>query len=145
MIGKITKGASGRGLIRYLFGPGKANEHRDQRVIAAGWRCGPKKGRTLSAGEIADLGAALDAANDSYGKNPTGGHIWHVSLSLPHGGSTHRSTSEWAEIAQRSCGAGFRGRRVSRRPGWRSGTGPAHRAISTSTSPHPWSDSMAAG
>ena len=36
MIGKISKGASGRGLIRYLFGPGKANEHTDQRVIAIG-------------------------------------------------------------------------------------------------------------
>ena len=31
-----------------------------------------------SSREIADLGAALDAANDSYGTNPAGGHIWHV-------------------------------------------------------------------
>ena len=82
MIGKISKGASGRGLMRYLFGPGKANEHRDQRVIASGVALWAEEGRTLSAEEIADLGASLDAANDSYGKNPTGGHIWHVSLSL---------------------------------------------------------------
>jgi hypothetical protein len=30
MIGKITRGSSGRQLIRYLFGPGKANEPTDQ-------------------------------------------------------------------------------------------------------------------
>ena len=98
MIGKISKGASGRGLMRYLFGPGKANEHRDQRVIASGVALWAEVGRTLSAQEIADLGAALDAANDSYGKNPTGGHIWHVSLSLPPGDRT-LIDEEWAEIA----------------------------------------------
>ena len=34
MIGKITKGSSGRALIRYLFGPGKANEHTDPHLVA---------------------------------------------------------------------------------------------------------------
>jgi hypothetical protein len=34
LIAKISKGSSGRGLVRYLFGPGKANEHTDQRVVA---------------------------------------------------------------------------------------------------------------
>jgi hypothetical protein len=98
MIGKISKGASARGLMRYLFGPGKANEHRDQRVIASGVALWAEEGRTLSAEEIADLGASLDAANDSYGKNPTGGHIWHVSLSLPPG-DRPLIDQEWGEIA----------------------------------------------
>jgi len=98
MIGKISKGASGRGLMRYLFGPGKANEHRDQRVIASGVALWAEEGRTLSAEEIADLGASLDAANDSYGKNPSGGHIWHVSLSLPPGDRS-LIDEEWGEIA----------------------------------------------
>jgi hypothetical protein len=99
MIGKISKGASGRGLMRYLFGPGKANEHRDQRVIASGVALWAEEGRTLSAQEIADLGASLDAANDSYGKNPAGGHIWHVSLSLPPG-DRPLIDEEWGEIAK---------------------------------------------
>ena len=98
MIGKISKGASGRGLMRYLFGPGKANEHRDQRVIASGVALWAEVGRTLSAQEIADLGASLDAANDSYGKYPTGGHIWHVSLSLPPG-DRPLIDEEWGKIA----------------------------------------------
>jgi hypothetical protein len=98
MIGKISKGSSGRGLIRYLFGPGKANEHRDQRVIATGVALWAEEGCTLSAEEIAVLGASLDAANDSYGRNPTGGHIWHVSLSLPPG-DRPLTDDQWGEMA----------------------------------------------
>src|SRR5664280_378293 len=40
MIAKVSRGSSGRGLIRYLFGPGRANEHTDQRVITAGLALG---------------------------------------------------------------------------------------------------------
>jgi hypothetical protein len=99
VIAKISKGASGRGLVRYLFGPGKANEHSDQRVIASGVSLWAEEGRMLSEREIADLGASLDAANDTYGRNPAGGHIWHVSLSLA---ATERPVTgaEWAEMAQ---------------------------------------------
>jgi hypothetical protein len=99
VIGKISKGASGRGLVRYLFGPGRANEHSDRRVIATGISLWAEEGRMLTKGEIADLGAALDSANDAYGKNPAGGHIWHVSLSLA-AGERLMSDDEWAEIAQ---------------------------------------------
>jgi hypothetical protein len=99
VIGKISKGASGRGIVRYLFGPGRANEHTDQRVIATGISLWAEEGRMLTPREIADLGAALDSANDSYGKNPAGGHIWHVSLSLA-AGERLMTDEEWAEIAQ---------------------------------------------
>ena len=99
MIGKISKGASGRGLVRYLFGPGKANEHTDQRVIASGVSLWAEEGRMLTAREIADLGASLDSSNDAYGKNPSGGHIWHVSLSLA-AGERVMTDQQWAEIAQ---------------------------------------------
>ena len=99
MIAKISKGASGRGLVRYLFGPGKANEHSDQRVIVSGVSLWAEEGRMLSGRELVDLGAFLDAANDTYGRNPAGGHIWHVSLSL----AAHErpvTDGEWAEMAQ---------------------------------------------
>jgi hypothetical protein len=99
MIAKVTQGASGRALIRYLFGPGRANEHTDQRVITSGIVMGAEEGRTLSAAEITDLGAALDAANDTYRANPAGGHIWHLSLSLP-AGERQLTDEQWAEVAQ---------------------------------------------
>jgi hypothetical protein len=104
MIGKITKGSSGRALIRYLFRPGKANEHTDQRVVASGLAIGTEEGRLLDAAEIAGLGAAIDAANDRFGTNPPGGHIWHASLSIP-GADRPIVDDEWAEMAQRVMSA----------------------------------------
>ena len=85
MIAKVTIGSSGRGLIRYLFGPGQANEHTDQRVITSGLELGGDAlaGGNLSSQQIADIGAGLDAAHEEFGTNPKGGHILHVSLSLP--------------------------------------------------------------
>jgi hypothetical protein len=101
MIAKVTRGASGRGLIRYLLGPGRANEHTDQRVITSGLVLGGEAlaSGNLSAQEISDLGAALDEANDAYGTNPMGGHLYHLSLSLPPGDRL-LSDEEWAQISQ---------------------------------------------
>jgi hypothetical protein len=101
MIAKVTRGTSGRGLIRYLLGPGRANEHTDQRVITAGLVLGGEAlaSANLSAQEVADLGAALDEANDAYGTNPSGGHLYHLSLSLPPGDRL-LSDEEWAQMSQ---------------------------------------------
>jgi len=106
MIGKITTGASGRALIRYLFGPGKANEHTDQRVITSGLALG---GDVLAAGAlssqaIVELGSDLDAANDLSRANPAGGHIWHLSLSLP-AGNRPLTDDQWAEVARKATEA----------------------------------------
>jgi hypothetical protein len=110
MIAKDTQGASGRALIRYLFGPGKGNEHTDQRVITSGIVMGVEEGRSLSSAEIAELGAALDAANEIYRSNPAGGHIWHLSLSLP-AGDRQLTDDEWAEIAHKTMQTlGFEGK-----------------------------------
>jgi hypothetical protein len=59
MIAKVTFGSSGRGLIRYLFGPGQANEHTDQRVITSGLELGGDAlaGGNLSSEQIADIGS----------------------------------------------------------------------------------------
>ena len=106
MIGKITTGASGRALIRYLFGPGKANEHTDQRVITSGLALG---GDVLACGAlsgqaIVELGSDLDAANDLSRANPAGGHIWHLSLSLP-AGDRPLTDDQWAEVARKATKA----------------------------------------
>jgi len=100
MIGKITTGSSGRRLIRYLFGPGKANEHTDQRVITSGLVLGGEAlaGGNLSHRQIADLGSGLDEAHETFGTDPKGGHILHLSLSLPSG-DRHLSDDQWGEIA----------------------------------------------
>ena len=89
MIAKVTSGSSGRGLIRYLFGPGQANEHTDQRVITSGLELGGDALAGVASLEIADIGAGLDAAHDVR-HDPKGGHIFHVSLSLPPGDHVER-------------------------------------------------------
>ena len=106
MIGKITIGASGRALIRYLFGPGKANEHTDQRVITSGRALGGDvlAGRALTSQAIVELGSDLDAANDLSRADPAGGHIWHLSLSLPAGDRT-LTDDQWAEVARKATEA----------------------------------------
>jgi hypothetical protein len=104
MIGKISKGSSGRALIRYLFGPGRANEHTDQRVVASGLSIGVEEGRPLTPAEIAGLGRAIDAANDRFRANPPGGHIWHVSLSVPQA-ERPIGDDEWVDMAQRVMSA----------------------------------------
>src|ERR1035437_9837712 len=106
LIGKITTGSSGRRLVRYLFGPGKANEHTDQRVITSGLVLGGEAlaGGNLSHSQIADLGAGLDEAHEIYGTDPKGGHILHLSLSLPPG-DRHFSDDQWGEIANKEMAA----------------------------------------
>jgi len=106
MIGKITTGSSGRRLIRYLFGPGKANEHTDQRVITSGLVLGGEAlaGGNLSHRQIADLGAGLDEAHEIYGTDPKGGHILHLSLSLPPD-DRDLSDDQWGEIANKAMTA----------------------------------------
>jgi hypothetical protein len=106
MIGKITTGSSGRRLIRYLFGPGKANEHTDQRVITSGLVMGGEAlaGGNLSSGQIAKLGTGLDAAHETFGTDPKGGHILHLSLSLPPD-DRHLSDDQWGEIANKAMKA----------------------------------------
>jgi hypothetical protein len=100
MIGKITTGSSGRRLVRYLFGPGKSNEHTDQRVITSGLVLGgvALAGGNLSHAQIADLGAGLDEAHEIFGTDPKDGHILHLSLSLPPR-DRHLSDDQWGEIA----------------------------------------------
>jgi hypothetical protein len=106
MIAKVTSGFSGRGLIRYLFGAGQANEHTDQRVIAAGLELGGDAlaGGNLSSQQITDIGSGLDAAHEEFGTNPKGGHILHVSLSLPPG-DRQLSDDQWAQIAHKAMEA----------------------------------------
>ena len=106
MIAKVTSGSSGRGLIRYLFGPGQANEHSDQRIITAGLELGGDAlaGGTLSSQQISDIGVGLDASHEASGTNPKGGHILHVSLSLPPG-DDQLSDDQWAQIAHKAVEA----------------------------------------
>lgn len=101
-------------LVLYLFGPGRANEHRDQRVIAADGTFGIADGTGLDIGdpgdraEIMALAVQMDAHRKAMGVRMPGGHVWHCAISLPPGEKL--TDAQWAEAARTAISAmGFDG------------------------------------
>ena len=101
MIGKVQRGAAVGGLVAYLFGPGRHNEHTDQHVVAH-WTGLP--GEVVAVGPdgqpdlgplVADLKADLAAAG-LLGAADT---VWHCSVSIPAGDGVLRD-SQWREVAE---------------------------------------------
>ena len=99
MIAKVTRGTDGGGLVRYLFGPGRADEHVAQRAIAVGEGMDVRMGVSLGPDEAADLASQLEAPKNLYEVEVNGGHIWHLSLTNP-AGDRDLTDREWAQVAQ---------------------------------------------
>ena len=101
VIGKVIRGANVRRLLYYLYGPGKANEHTDPRLVA-GFRdpaaLEPERGRGASrdfrqlTGLLTQPLAALNG--DNYPQP-----VWHCALrAAPE--DRVLSDAEWARIAE---------------------------------------------
>ena len=104
MIPNIVTGGDTGGLMRYLVGPGRANEHENPHVIAGSRDIVRKWGdwETISASQASEIATRLDAYMHETGTFPTGkarrfnpatgavewngeieaNHVWHCSLSL---------------------------------------------------------------
>ena len=104
MIPNIVTGGDTGGLMRYLVGPGRANEHENPHVIAGSRDIVRKWGdwETISVSQADELATRLDAYMHETGTFPTGKarrfnpatgvvewngeieatHVWHCSLSL---------------------------------------------------------------
>jgi len=99
VITKMQRGTRTRGLVEYLFGPGRAEEHTNQRIVAAwdeAWQ-----GITHPDGvQRALLAAEVDAP---VHKMPEAAkpaeHVYHVSISN-HGEDRNLSDDEWATVAR---------------------------------------------
>jgi hypothetical protein len=79
------RGSDTYGLLRYLFGPGRANEHHDPHLVAA-WDSDWMPDGLLAErqrGWLARLGREVDAPLDGHGVEMPGGHVYHVVLSVP--------------------------------------------------------------
>lgn len=103
------RGHSTTRLVLYLFGPGKANEHRDQRVIASSETLGIADGTMLDINDDDDheailaLGAELDDHRKLMGVQMPDGHVWHCAISLPPG--EFLTDQQWAEAARTAVSA----------------------------------------
>ena len=117
MIPKISRGSNPAGLVRYLFGPGRFNEHADQHVVCA-------SGDLLDAFDFdghpresyARIGRRFDrrytecsAAGESMPRDRRGSQnperregmdrVWHCSLSVKAGQGIH-TDQEWEDIVR---------------------------------------------
>ncbi|MES0838384.1 relaxase/mobilization nuclease domain-containing protein [Nocardiopsis tropica] len=101
MIAKVMRGQDTLGLLKYLYGPGSANEHTDPHQVAA-WRTlgVPDPGRAPEA----DLGV-LARRLDRFVRPQVRRHVWHCAIRVA---PTDRPLSEpeWEQVARRLAAAG---------------------------------------
>ena len=104
MIGKVTRGRDVGGLLRYLFGPGKANEHTDPHLVASWLGVDADVLRELEPGlagcrpEVAALAGRLALPLALY---PDGVDrpVWQCSMRTAPGDRV-LSDAEWAAVAR---------------------------------------------
>lgn len=104
MIGRVYRGAKVAGLVRYLFGPGRHNEHLDPRLVAAWDATSPGDLVALTpAGEgtgpryYGRLVAELEAPM-AYAERLPAEPVWHCPLRVADTDRT-LSDAEWGVIA----------------------------------------------
>ncbi|MEU8626758.1 mobilization protein [Streptomyces sp. NPDC048669] len=96
-------GANTRGLLAYLYGPGRHDEHLDPHLVTGFAMLGmPDPGRDENS-TLTQLARHLDEPvylrNSEFGK-PVTDHVWHCPVrAAPE--DRHLSDTEWGEIAQR--------------------------------------------
>ncbi|MBR5951328.1 MAG: relaxase/mobilization nuclease domain-containing protein [Actinomycetaceae bacterium] len=122
MMPNIVRGGDAPGLVRYLFGAGRANEHKDQHIVASskimaefGWSAGAYvEDKEMATWCGADLEEAVrvhnkhvmrqkkvfDPQTNTWNKLPykTHAHVWHCSLSL-HPDEPGLTDEKWQAIA----------------------------------------------
>ncbi|MBF8174095.1 mobilization protein [Streptomyces olivaceus] len=104
MIANIVKpGHKTRGVLNYLYGPGRANEHVDPHLVASFDGFAPDPGRHPDA-TLAQLTAVLDLRVLQAGERAPKEHVWHCSIrAAPE--DRPLSDREWATIARRVLNA----------------------------------------
>ncbi len=95
----MQRGTRTRGLVEYLFGPGRAEEHTNQRIVAA-WDEAWQGITHPDAVQRALLTAEVDAPVKRMPEvAKPAEHVYHVSISN-HGEDRNLSDEEWATVAR---------------------------------------------
>lgn len=105
MIADCGRGSDVGGLLRYLYGPGAANEHTNPRLLAS-WLgddpavlAGIEPGGTgVSRRDCADLAALLRFPVDTFGGPEQ--YVWHVPIAVAADEGT-LTDEHWARVARR--------------------------------------------
>lgn len=102
MIPKVTKGDRLRGLLEYLYGPGRFEEHTNPHIVAGYDDPQVLEPPRDEAGrvDLAGLAARLDAPHLAAGERGLRQYVWQCSLSLPPDEAA-RTDVQWRAIAER--------------------------------------------
>ncbi|MER6546765.1 mobilization protein [Streptomyces sp. NPDC001250] len=105
MVPKIRRGSRTHGLLVYLYGPGKRDEHTDPHLVGSWDGFAPDPGRDNSSGQapkvtLARLAAALDLRVKQAGDKAPAEHVWHCSVRTDPGDRT-LTDDEWNTVACR--------------------------------------------
>ncbi|MFB8141274.1 relaxase/mobilization nuclease domain-containing protein [Streptomyces parvus] len=105
MVPKIRRGSRTHGLLVYLYGPGKRDEHVDAHLVGSWDGFAPDPGRDTSPDPdpkvtLARLTAALDLRVKQAGTTAPAQHVWHCSVRTDPGDRT-LTDAEWNTVARR--------------------------------------------
>lgn len=105
MVPKIRRGSRTHGLLVYLYGPGKRDEHVDPHLVGSWDGFAPDPGRDTSPDPdpkvtLARLTAALDLRVKQAGNTAPAQHVWHCSVRTDPGDRT-LTDDEWNTVARR--------------------------------------------
>ena len=125
VIPNITRGGNTRGVLLYLVGSGKREEHQEPHLVAGAPEAISMAGeRVLDQGDAVALARFLDQPRQEFGTRVTiaerdqegrvvgarDAHVWHCSLSL-HPDEPALSDERWGEICEEFVAdMGFAGR-----------------------------------
>jgi hypothetical protein len=114
VIPNVTRGGRTHGVLAYLVGKGKREEHTDPHLVAgAPEAVRMAEGRLLERGDAVALARFLDEPREQFGTRVTiaerdgngkvigarDAHVWHCSLAL-HPDESDLPDERWAEICQ---------------------------------------------
>ncbi|MFC0456223.1 relaxase/mobilization nuclease domain-containing protein [Arthrobacter liuii] len=99
MMPNVVRGDRMAGLMTYLVGPGRSNEHTEPHLVAGdaplmAWHDDNELGRDSALA----IARHLDLPRTAYGVEVNGGHVWHCSLSL-RAEEGVLSDEQWGAIA----------------------------------------------
>ncbi|MFF3536423.1 relaxase/mobilization nuclease domain-containing protein [Streptomyces sp. NPDC002466] len=101
MVPDIGRGSRTHGLLVYLYGPGKREEHTDAHLVGSWDGFAPDPGHgTDPQATLARLTAALDLRVKQAGDRAPAKHVWHCSVRTAPG-DRRLSDEEWNAVAQR--------------------------------------------
>ncbi|MDT3725404.1 relaxase/mobilization nuclease domain-containing protein [Streptomyces sp. DSM 41972] len=101
MVPDIGRGSRTHGLLVYLYGPGRREEHTDAHLVGSWDGFAPDPGRDPDPKvTLARLTAALDLRVKQAGDRAPAQHVWHCSVRTAPG-DRRFSDEEWNAVAQR--------------------------------------------